>query len=79
MAVLAIVYKGRLRKIDNSSDSLLLDALKCSLYSPAVSLNNIKKMPISHNSNQMKALIATFFNALANHQSNLAADVYKLA
>jgi hypothetical protein len=27
----------------------------------------------------MKALIATFFNALADHQSDSAVDVYKLA
>ena len=66
LAVLAMIYQYKLRKID-SSDSLLLDALKCSLYSPDVTLNNIKGAPLNQNSNQMKTLMASFFNLLAKH------------
>lgn len=78
MAILFMIYQGRHCKKEGS-DCLLLDALKCSLYSPGIMLNSIKGAPISQNSNQMKALLACFFEAMTNQQSNLGADAFKIA
>jgi hypothetical protein len=78
MAVLAMTYQGRLQKMDSSA-SELLDAIKCSLYSPDVSLNSIKGAPLNQNSNQMKSLLASFFDLLATQQSTVTADAYKVA
>ena len=78
VTILSILYQSRYRG-NVVSDQSLLEAIKCSLFSPAVNLNVIKGSPSSCTSNQMKASAALFFAFMAEQEENFAAESFHTA